>query len=284
MRNTMSFRSRWLLSSLVGAGFVLTSAAALAQAVPGENATAPSGPPNGAATQTIILKGGQEAGTNTVLPADTAPNPNASVRDERFVMRASAGNRAEIRFGHLAEQRGQTQNERNFGRMLVHDHSHANMWLSHVADTLMLPMAKRPGRQAEALYQRLQAAPADQFDAMFNQAMVRGHEEAAQLYRMEIHDGQNADLRRYAADTLPVVEKHLRIAQSLTPTGTPETMANTATGEAQGMAGMPAGGMAPHGGLRAEAHAAMQAPISGNPDNSADQLNARVLSVTGQQS
>lgn len=284
MRNTMPFRSRWLLSSLVGAGFVLTSAAAFAQAVPGEAATAPSGPPNGAATQTILLKGGQEAGTDTVLPADTAPNPSASVRDEQFVMRASAGNRAEILFGHLAERRGQTQNERNFGRMLVHDHSHANMWLSHVADTLMLPMAKRPGPQAEALYQRLQAAPADQFDAMFNQAMVRGHEQTAQLYRMEMHSGQNSELRRYASDTLPVVEKHLRIAQSMMPMGAPATMANAGTGEAHGMSSMPAGGASPHGGLRAQASAAMQAHISGNPDDSADQLNARVLSVAGQPS
>ncbi|GAB0112563.1 DUF4142 domain-containing protein [Acidisoma sp. C75] len=296
MRNAAPFRTRWLLSSMIGAGLLLSSgAAALAQAVPGENPTAPAGPANGAATQVIQMKPGQEAGTASVLPADTGPNPAASVRDSRFVTHASAINQAEIMLGKLAERRGQTAQEQSYGQMLVQDHTQSEMALKGIADASMLPLAKQPGPMMRSVYKELASAPAGSFDAMFNRIAVRGHQEAIHLYRMEAHSGQNPALRQFAMKSLPVLQAHLQTAESMMPAGSTAqagmtgamgqggmsqpNMSQPGTGQAMGR--MPVAGVQ---GARAQAQAAMGAPISGNPDNSADQLNARVLSVTGQQS
>jgi putative membrane protein len=258
-------KNRWLLSTACGLGLLTASAsAALAQNVPTENATAPSG--SGAATQTISLKPGQEAGTNTVLPADTAGNPVASMRDAHFVMQASAGGMAEVMMGQLAMQRGQTQAERNFGQMLVTDHTAADQRLMGIAQTVMLKPAPGPNAMQQSMFQQLQSAPADQFDTMFNHAMIQAHERTIALFKMEAHGGQNPQLRQFAATTLPALYKHLRTAEALSPmqSGTMSSMNTMSQGS--GMSGMSSG-----------SQGAMMAPVAGNPDNSADQLNGREL-------
>lgn len=286
MTNRKPMRNRWLLSTTLGAGLLVVSAtAALAQNVPGENATAPTGPASGAATQTITLKPGQVAGTDTVLPADTAGNPAASVGDAHFVMMASRINQAEIMLGQLAAQRGETQNERTYGAMLVRDHTQSATALSRIADPLRLRVATAPGKMAVTMYQQLQAAPAGQFDTRFNQAMIAGHEHAIRLFQTEALHGQSGALRAFAQESLPVLQHHLQVAQSLTPTA-PGTMAQT-----EAMPGMPMTGpgaapmMVPPGPGTIhrqidQIQQATSAPTSGNPDNSADQLNGRVLTVT----
>jgi putative membrane protein len=241
-------KNRWLLSTACGLGLLTASAsAALAQNVPTENATAPSG--SGAATQTISLKPGQEAGTNTVLPADTAGNPVASMRDAHFVMQASAGGMAEVMMGQL-----------------VTDHTAADQRLMGIAQTVMLKPAPGPNAMQQSMFQQLQSAPADQFDTMFNHAMIQAHERTIALFKMEAHGGQNPQLRQFAATTLPALYKHLRTAEALSPmqSGTMSSMNTMSQGS--GMNGMSSG-----------SQGAMMAPVAGNPDNSADQLNGREL-------
>ena len=250
-------KKNWLMATLLSAGMFAGSATVvMAQAVPGQNATAPTG--TGAATQAITLKPGQEMGTNTVQPVDTAGNPDASAQDAHFALRASAGGMAEIMMGHLAMQRGQTPAERRFGQMLVTDHTLADNQLSPMAQTLMLRTATHPAHMQQAMYQQLIAAPADQFDAMFNQDMIAAHQETIALFKTESQSGENPQLRQFAAMTLPVLYRHLHVAERLSPTQGSGTSS---------MSSMPAMGQP----------AASDTMIHGNPDHSADQLNAQEL-------
>jgi putative membrane protein len=264
MMNRKSSHNRWLLSTACGLALLTGSAtAAMAQNVPTQDATAPQG--QGAATQVIQLKPGQEAGTPTVMPADTAPNPNASTRDAHFVWQASAANQAEVALGRLAQQRGQTTNEQNFGRMLETDHTTAESRLSMIAEPLMLKTAPGPDPMQASLYQHLQSVPPDQFDTDFNHAMIHVHQHAIQLFQREVATGQNTQLRGYAQQSLPTLQNHLQVAEQLSP---------------MPMQGPAMAGMAPPPGAM-PAPASVNAPVTGNPDMSADQLNARVLNGNG---
>jgi putative membrane protein len=271
MRQDKSLNNRWLLSSACGLALLAASgSAALAQNVPTSDATAPQGP--GPATQVIQLKPGQEAGTPTVMPADTAGNPAASTQDAHFVWAASATNQAEIVLGKLAQDRGQSPNEQNYGRMLQGDHGNAEQALSAIADPLMLKTAPGPNPMQTAMLQHLQSVPDDQFDAAFNHAMIRGHEHAIAMFRKEAMTGQNPQLRDYARQSLPVLERHLQVAEQMSPMpmGGP-AMATMAP--APGMAPPPPPGPVP---------GTIASPVSGNPDQSADQLNGRILQFNGQ--
>jgi putative membrane protein len=176
---------------------------------------------------------------------------------------------AEVMMGQLAIQRGQTQAERDFGQMLVTDHTQADDQLTAIAQTSMLRTAPGPTHMQQAMYQQLESAPGDQFDSMFNQVMIPAHRQTIALFRMETQSGQNPQLRQFAATTLPVLYKHLHVAESLSPMQSP-VMASS---------GMASSGMASMSRMpMSQTPAALDAPVHGNPDRSADQLNARELS------
>ena len=273
MRQDKSRHNRWLLSSACGLALLAASGtAALAQNVPTSDPTASQGP--GAATQVIQLKPGQEAGTPTVSAADTAGNPVASTQDAHFVWAASATNHAEIALGKLAQDRGQSPNEQNFGRMLQADHTNSEQTLSAIAEPLMLKTSPGLNPMQTSLLQHLQTVPDDQFDTAFNHAMIRGHEHAIAQFRKEAATGQNPQLRDFARQSLPVLERHLRMAEQLSPMpmGGP-AMVSTAPAPGMGMAPPPPAGPVP---------GTISAPVAGNPDKSADQLNGRILQFNGQ--
>ncbi len=53
------------------------------------------------------------------------------------------------------------------------------------------------------------------FDRKFVHDMVAGHEKAIAEYQREAKDGQNADVKAYATQALPTLQKHLQTARDL---------------------------------------------------------------------
>jgi putative membrane protein len=53
------------------------------------------------------------------------------------------------------------------------------------------------------------------FDHRYIQEMIAGHTKAIQVYTKEASDAQSPDLKAYATQTLPTLQKHLDGAKSL---------------------------------------------------------------------
>jgi putative membrane protein len=53
------------------------------------------------------------------------------------------------------------------------------------------------------------------FDRAYSKAMVKDHKEAVALFKSEAASGKNADLKAFAQTTLPTLESHLKMAESL---------------------------------------------------------------------
>jgi len=83
-------------------------------------------------------------------------------------------------------------------------HGGANERLSQLAEAKGWPV---PGPAAAAAPPSGTAS--SDFDAKFTAEMIAGHERSAALYRAQATGGEDKDLRKYAKDTLPTIEKHL---------------------------------------------------------------------------
>jgi len=55
------------------------------------------------------------------------------------------------------------------------------------------------------------------FDRRYAHETVAGHQKAIAQYKQEAENGQNTELKAYATQVLPTLEKHLQSAQALTP-------------------------------------------------------------------
>ena len=157
--------------------------------------------------------GRSHAGTQlqSGLPASNQPN----VADLNFARAAASGGLSEVELGRLADHRGQSSELRSFGQRMVDDHSQTNNQLKEVAAAANVPLPNVPGPEGQAMRERLDKMQGDAFDRDYIQGQISAHQQTVQLFEYEIGSGQDAQLKNFAAQTLPVLMRHLEIAQDI---------------------------------------------------------------------
>jgi putative membrane protein len=144
------------------------------------------------------------------LPASAWAKDSAS---QAFLKKAIQGNLAETQLGELAQEKGASDGVRSFGQTLATDHSTANEQAMAAAQEMGVTPPKEPTKEKKALYQKLSKLSGEAFDRQFVQAMVSDHKKDIADYQKEAKQKDAAG--SYAGDTLPDLQKHLEIAQSL---------------------------------------------------------------------
>ena len=174
---------------------------------------------------------GMAPGTPQSGPGVPAPHqPNQ--QDRLFVQEAAIGGMAEVEFGRMAEQKGQSDAVKDFGRRMVQDHARANDRLSALAKAANIPLPGDFDPDHLTMRAELEKLSDAQFDWAYIQGQVQDHQKTVQLLEWEIGSGQDAELKQFASETLPVVFQHLQLAQSIA--------AQLAGGSAQAAAQPPA--------------------------------------------
>ena len=145
------------------------------------------------------------------LPASNQPN----VADRNFARAAASGGLSEVELGRLADHKGQSSELRSFGQRMVDDHSQTNNQLKELAAAANVPLPNVPGPEGQAMRERLDKMQGDAFDRDYIQGQISAHQQTVQLFEYEIGSGQDAQLKNFAAQTLPVLMRHLEIAQDI---------------------------------------------------------------------
>jgi putative membrane protein len=68
------------------------------------------------------------------------------------------------------------------------------------------------------MFDRLSKQSGTGFDQHYMKHMIQDHEDDAALFETEARDGQDPDLKAFAAKTLPTIKEHLQMAKSLAST------------------------------------------------------------------
>lgn len=139
----------------------------------------------------------------------------AKMADEEFAKKAAQGSMAEVKLGQLAEEKTQSEEVKKFARRMVEDHTKANDNLKEVAvkENINLPSDLDP--KDEAKYDSLSKLSGRQFDKAYARDMVKDHEQDIAEFRREATNGQKPDLKRFATETLPTLQSHLREARQM---------------------------------------------------------------------
>jgi putative membrane protein len=145
--------------------------------------------------------------TIPLLPAATfaASNPDAS-----FYKHAAEGGIAEVEAGRLAQDKGNSQQVKDFGAMMVKDHSAANDKLQSIAASKSITLPTSPGVGQMAAKAKLDVLSGATFDKSYVKGQVAAHRQTIALFRKEISSGQDADAKAFATATLPTVRAHLK--------------------------------------------------------------------------
>ncbi|MBC8024600.1 MAG: DUF4142 domain-containing protein [Steroidobacteraceae bacterium] len=143
-------------------------------------------------------------------PADGGASVGKPVDDIQFVRQATEGGRHEVQSARDALPQLKKPELKQIAEMLAADHTNANSKLAKIAENKGWPV---PGPRAPAAPPAGTAA-AD-FDSKWTAEMIEGHERSVALYRAQARGGEDKDLRKYASETLPTIERHLAQLRSL---------------------------------------------------------------------
>jgi putative membrane protein len=131
-----------------------------------------------------------------------------------FLKKAIQGNFSEVTLGRMIQNRGASNQVRQFGAMLVSDHSKGLAQAQEIASRMRLhiPATLTPEASREQMVLRRLSGRA--FDREVRRYMIDDHRKDIAEFREQARSADRATAG-YAAATVPVMQRHLAIAQSL---------------------------------------------------------------------
>lgn len=147
--------------------------------------------------------------------ADGTDGADAQATDpQSFVNAAAASDMFEIESGKLAQTKGQSAAVKEFGGMMVRDHTKSTADLKTAAASANVTPAPQMTAKQQSDLAALQGADAN-FDTLYKQQQQAAHTQALALLRGQASGGTAAPLKAFAEKTAPVVEQHLQHVQRL---------------------------------------------------------------------
>lgn len=162
----------------------------------------------------------KETSINPETSADsTGKNTTTTMfndKDNDFLNEAIKGGSMEVELGKYASEHAVSARVKSFGAMMVKDHSAANEELktlssgknNAVLDTLV-------EQKDSKMITDLKKEKGAKFDKKYIGSMVEDHEKDTDKFRKYAQNGDNAELKAFAAKTLPILEMHLDSAKKI---------------------------------------------------------------------
>lgn len=132
-----------------------------------------------------------------------------------FVKEAAMSDMTEIAASKLGQDRGNAE-EKTFASQMVTDHSKTSTELKELATgdaKAALPTALDSSSQSKI--DKLRDARPDQFSSDFDSMQVSAHKDTVSLFERYAKSGEDPKLKEWAGKTLPALQHHLEMAQTL---------------------------------------------------------------------
>ncbi|MBD0332961.1 MAG: DUF4142 domain-containing protein [Chitinophagaceae bacterium] len=156
--------------------------------------------------------------TDTSNAANTNTTANATPLDKMdsaFVMKAAAGGMMEVEAGNIAQQNAESQRVKDFGAMMVRDHSQANDELRRLASSHGLTLPTELPADMRKHLDAMRKMTGKAFDKHYMSMMLSDHKKDVGEFEKASKMCKAEDCLGFAAKTLPVLRTHLDSAQAI---------------------------------------------------------------------
>lgn len=140
---------------------------------------------------------------------------HTAASDAHFVTEAAVGGMAEVELGKLATDKASKDEVKKFGQRMVDDHGKANDELKSLAQSKQITLPTTLDAKHKATVDRLSKLSGDAFDRAYVQEMLKDHQKDVSEFRTESKSGKDAEVKAWAAKTLPTLEEHLKLVQDI---------------------------------------------------------------------
>ncbi|MGC4096696.1 MAG: DUF4142 domain-containing protein [Nitrospira sp.] len=142
---------------------------------------------------------------------------------EAFLQHVAACQQQEIDLGQIAEQKAESEEVKQFGARMVTDHQKTLKEIERLASKGGRQLVSQSSEKDAAMKSQLDRASGKGFDRAYIALILEEHALELKELEQRARDEKNQDVRRWAAETVPVVKGHLARAKALASSlGVPE--------------------------------------------------------------
>lgn len=167
---------------------------------------------SGTSNSNNINKNANNTNTNKATPVAAA---TPSTTDADFFTKAGEAGLAEVELGKLAAQKATNPEVKKFAQKMVDDHTKAGNELKDLAAKKGKTLPADMNSSHKSTLEKLKGLSGADFDKAYVDAMVDDHETAVDLFENEAEDGTDADIKAFAAKTLPTLKSHLEMINGI---------------------------------------------------------------------
>jgi putative membrane protein len=157
-------------------------------------------------------QGKMHSGNTAQMTPDVTVGKTA---DATFAKKAAAGGMAEVKLGQLAQEKGSSQQVKDFGKRMETDHTKAGDQLMQMASRDNIDLPNGLEAKDQSTYDKLSKLSGAAFDREYMQDMVTDHEKDVAEFKREANVGKNPDMKTFASETLPTLQSHLQQARKV---------------------------------------------------------------------
>ncbi len=161
------------------------------------------------ASPVLAQTAAEKTGVNSVM--GIAP------KTEDFITEAASSDMFEIESSKLAVERSQDAATKAFAQQMISDHTKTSDELKALVSggkvKATIPTAMSSAQQS--MLDDLKKLNGDDFTKQYHSDQEDAHEDAVDLFKRYSDEGENAELKAWAAKTRPALEHHLMMAKDM---------------------------------------------------------------------
>lgn len=150
-----------------------------------------------------------------VAPLAAMAQAGASDDDKKFVEAALKGGMSEVDLGQMAAKSGKSDDVKQFGQMMVDDHTKLGEKMKTVAGDVGVTPPSVQSAGGLATKAKLEVLTGDAFDKAYISAMVKDHEEDLAAFKKEAMSGTSPEVKSAAKQGATVVQHHLTMIRKI---------------------------------------------------------------------
>ncbi len=133
-----------------------------------------------------------------------------------FAVEAANGGMMEVELGNYAKQNAASKRVKDFGDMMVRDHSKLNDEMKSLAASKNITLPAGTGDKAKKEMSELMKKTGSAFDKAYMNMMLDDHKKDVSEFEKTAKDCKDSGIKSFAEKALPVLMRHLDSAKAIT--------------------------------------------------------------------
>lgn len=170
---------------------------------------------NGVKSDTNSTTSSTMSNTDTSSANKMSGTMSVDKSTSEFMTKVADVGMTEVKLGQMAQDKGMNQRVKDFGAMMVKDHTAAGDELKTLAGQKNVTLPATVGNDHQKKIDDLNKKSGKDFDKAYIDAMVDGHQATVNDFEKCSKNEKDADVKAWVDKTLPTLKMHLDSARAI---------------------------------------------------------------------